>query len=338
MTQFRIPAPDIGFQPPVYYCKRAKKPFCLDGNLDKPFWEDAEYTGYFVDIEGDKRETPRFQTRVKMLWDKENFYIGAVLEGDEIWATLTERDSVIFQDNDFEIFIDPDSDTHTYFEFEVNALNTVWDLLLTKPYRDFGGMPVNGLDIHGLQSAVRIDGELNNPEAHNVRWMVEVVMPFQALKEGAAGRLPQVGDYYRVNFSRVQWTVDIIDGEYRKKINPDTGLPYPENNWVWSPTGLVNIHYPELWGFVFFTEEGEACEIPEDEIIKWELRKLYYAQHAYYDRHGTFTTDIAGWTDRVDPVAEITAHSFEIRCKSRDGNREISIFSDGKTQAYEKNN
>ncbi len=73
---------------------------------------------------------PRFLTRAKMLWDDENFYFGAQLDGNEIWGHVTKRDDIIFQDNDFEIFIDPDSDTAQYYEFEMNVLNTVWDLFL----------------------------------------------------------------------------------------------------------------------------------------------------------------------------------------------------------------
>ena len=333
MAELRIPVPDIGFRPPVYSCIRAKEPLVLDGNIEKSFWEAAPFTDCFVDIEGDKREKPRFTTRVKMMWDDENLYIGAVLEGDEIWATLTERDCVIFYDNDFEIFIDPDSDTHQYFEFEMNALGTVWDLMLTKPYRDFGGSTVNGWDIHGLKCAVFIDGELNSPGADNRRWMAEVVIPFDALKEGNGGKKPAAGDYYRVNFSRVQWDVETEDGRYKK-------LPKPEHNWVWAPTGLINIHYPELWGFVFFTENGEACRIPEDEKIKWELRRLYYAQHGYYDSHKRFAEHISQLTGKMPSLnaleMETTAHSFELRCESFDGLHEIILFSDGKTWTEEK--
>lgn len=32
------------------------------------------------------------------------------------------------QDNDFEVFLDPDGDNHNYYEIEINAHNTVWDL------------------------------------------------------------------------------------------------------------------------------------------------------------------------------------------------------------------
>ena len=69
-----------------------------------------------------------------MLWDDNYFYIAEQLEEPHVWATLTKHDSVIFQDNDFEVFIDPDGDNQEYYEIEINALNTDWDLLLKKAY------------------------------------------------------------------------------------------------------------------------------------------------------------------------------------------------------------
>ena len=46
-----------------------------------PAWQDAPWTDYFVDIEGDKKPKPRFKTRVKMLWDQEYFYVAAPAHG-----------------------------------------------------------------------------------------------------------------------------------------------------------------------------------------------------------------------------------------------------------------
>ena len=105
MDNIRIPVPAVDFHPPVYYCRRARTALQPDGNLDKDFWDDAPYTDEFIDIQGVHMPAPRFGTRVKMLWDDENLYIGAQLYGDEIWGNVTGRDEVIFQDNDFEIFI-----------------------------------------------------------------------------------------------------------------------------------------------------------------------------------------------------------------------------------------
>ena len=74
-TNITIPVPAVPFAPPVYTCHRAKKPFELDGNINKPFWEDAPYTDEFLDIEGSHMPLPRFVTRAKMLWDDENLSI-----------------------------------------------------------------------------------------------------------------------------------------------------------------------------------------------------------------------------------------------------------------------
>lgn len=348
---FHIPLPAVDFAPPRYVCPRAVKPFVLDGRLDKDFWADVPFTDDFLDIEGDHMPTPRFRTRVKMQWDDENLYIGAVLEGNEIWAHQTERDCVIFQDNDFEIFIDPDSDTHVYIEFEMNARNTVWDLLLSKPYRD-NGKAINGYDIHGLQTAVHIDGKLNEVNSENQRWSVEVVIPFAEIGSCSYGNAsPKDGDFYRVNFSRVQWKADEKDGAWAKRINPETNAPYPEDNWVWAPTGVINIHYPELWGYVFFSDgsrDSSSYQIPEDEKIKWELRKLYYAQQMHWDIHGCFTDSLDTLKDLLaahspkhahtvspaDYTIAASAHQFEISCSNQAGDGVISIFADGKVCSY----
>src|SRR5262249_15000970 len=83
--------------------------------------------------------------------DDEFFYVGAELEEPHVWATLTQHDAVIFHDNDFEVFIDPNGDNHEYYEFEINAFNTGWDLLLPRPYKD-GGKAVNSWEIPGLKT------------------------------------------------------------------------------------------------------------------------------------------------------------------------------------------
>ncbi|MBM3278320.1 MAG: carbohydrate-binding family 9-like protein [Candidatus Handelsmanbacteria bacterium] len=93
-----------------YVCYRAESPLQIDGHLNEPSWKRAPWTPLFVDIEGDIRPLPRFGTRAMMLWDDQYFYFAADMEEPDVWGTLTKRDSVICNDNDFEIFIDPDDD------------------------------------------------------------------------------------------------------------------------------------------------------------------------------------------------------------------------------------
>ena len=76
-------------------------------NSTNPPGPRPPWTTDFVDIQGGAKPTPRFRTRAKLLWDDDYLYIAAELEEPHVWATLTQHDSVIFQDPDFEVFIDP---------------------------------------------------------------------------------------------------------------------------------------------------------------------------------------------------------------------------------------
>jgi hypothetical protein len=218
----------------------------VDGRQDDAAWAAAPWTPLFVDIEGDAKPKPRFKTRAKMLWDAEYFYIAAEMEEPHVWGTLTQHDSVIFHDNDFEVFIDPNGDTLEYYEFEINALNTGWDLFLDKPYR-FNGKARNEWEIPGLKTAVHVDGTLNDPRDTDRGWTVEIALPWTVLGEYAHRPAPpRTGDEWRVNFSRVEWQHRVNGGRYEKV--PGT----KEDNWVWSPQGVVNMHIPEKWGYVRF--------------------------------------------------------------------------------------
>ena len=229
------PVPQLPFQPRLYLCPQAVSPPVIDGQLDDSVWQRARWSTPFTDIEGPARPEPTFETRVKMLWDQDYFYFGARLDDPHLWATLTERDAVIYHDNDFEIFIDPDGDNHLYYELEINALGTVWDLLLARPYRD-GGPAIDAWDIQGLRTAIALNGTLNDPGDTDRNWTVEIAVPWSVLKQGAGRPAPpNEGDIWRLNFSRVQWDLEVSGGAYAKRLEPGTGRPLPAYNCVWSP-------------------------------------------------------------------------------------------------------
>jgi hypothetical protein len=276
--------------PKGYVCYRAESLIRIDGRLDDPAWKNARWTDAFVDIEGDAKPRPRWRTRVKMLWDDGHLYVGAELEEPHVWATLTEHDSVIFQDNDFEMFIDPDSDNHDYYEIEINALNTEWDLRLPKPYRD-GGPALNEWEIPGLKTAVHVDGTLNDPRDRDRGWSVEMAIPWKVLGEYArCPAPPRDGDQWRVNFSRVEWDVEIVEGKYRK-------VPgRPEHNWVWSPQGVIDMHRPEKWGYVQFSTAppGRAKFRPDPTLpVREFLMRVYYAQKDFHEKNGRWASSLA---------------------------------------------
>lgn len=321
-------------------CYRTASPLTIDGKLDEGAWRAATWSERFIDIQGDRQ--PPLSTRVKMLWDDEYFYIGAELEEPHIWATLTRRDSVIFHDNDFEVFIDPDGDTHAYYELEVNAFGTVWDLMLVQPYRD-GGPAIHAWDIAGLRAAVDVRGTINRPGDRDEGWTVEIAMPWEILREATPGRKPpRAGDQWRVNFSRVQWQVDVKEGAYSKRLNTSTGKPLAEDNWVWSPQGAINMHMPERWGFVQFSDAAagtRTTSFVEDrnERVKWALRRLYYRQREFRAAHGRYAAELQALNVaniKVDglefrPTMQVTDSLYEIRAAGFDG-AVVRLRQDGK--------
>lgn len=275
--------------PQGYVCGFAAESLKVDGRLEEALWKAAPWTEAFVDIEGDRKPKPRLRTRAKMLWDREYFYIAAQLDEPHVWGTLTKHDAVIFQDNDFEVFIDPDGDNHEYYEFEMNALNTTWDLFLPRPYKD-AGTADNRWEIPGLQSAVHVQGTLNDPSDKDEGWSVEIAIPWKVLAEYAHRPAPPShGDTWRVNFSRVEWQQEVVEGKYRKV--PDT----KEDNWVWSPQGIIDMHRPERWGFVQFSKEppGDARFVPDPTLAARDvLMGIYHAQKSFQKEHGKWATDL----------------------------------------------
>jgi hypothetical protein len=298
--------------PKGYVCFRLTSPIMIDGALTDPAWEQAPWTENFQDIEGDRKTKPTFRTRVKMLWDDEALYIAAELEEPHVRATLREHDSVIFHDNDFEVFLDPDGDSHLYGELELNAFNTTWDLLLTKPYKD-SGRALNAWEIIGLKTAVKVHGTVNNSRDTDKGWTVEIRWPWKGIRELSAVNVPpKDGDQWRINFSRVQWDIDIVDGEYKK-------VPgRPEHNWVWSPQWVIDMHRPERWGYLQFSTEkpGKADFRPDPD---WELSGLlhraYYAQRQYRTEHKEYAPTAAALglreKDAERVIFEVTRSGYE---------------------------
>jgi hypothetical protein len=319
---------------------RTAVPLTIDGRLDDPAWQATAWSAPFVDIDGVR--PVRHATRMKVLWDDQGLYIAAQLDEPDLWATITTRDAVIFQDDDFEVFLDPGNDTHAYYELEVNALGTAWDLFLVKPYRD-GGPALHAWDIAGLRVAVDVRGTLNRPGDRDDGWTVELALPWESLREAAPGRrAPRDGEQWRLNFSRVEWTMDVVDGRYRKRLDPATGKPLPEDNWVWSPQGAIDMHMPERWGVVQFSDVVAGSRVvpfveDRNDRVRWALRRLYYRQRAHRAAHGRYAPDLATIRSdevRVDglaflPVMSATASQFEIVAPGFDGTM-VHLVQDGR--------
>ena len=242
-----IAAPCTAQIPRSYEAPFAVDSIEIDGRLTESTWARAPRTEPFVDIRGPDHPEPSWATHAQIAWDDRYLYVAAALEEPHLWATLEERDAIIYHDHDFEVFLDPDGDGLEYFEIEINALGTIFDLVLDRPYSE-GGRADIGWDVEGLQSAVHLTGTLNDATDIDGGWTVELAIPWRAL----GGTRPSPGDVWRINFSRVQWPLrHTPEGRYVRDVEPSFEIHH-EDNWVWSPQGAIDMHIPQRWGHVRF--------------------------------------------------------------------------------------
>jgi hypothetical protein len=248
-----------------------------DGNLDKPVWRNATWSKRFVDMV--TGEPGIFDTRVAILWSDTHLYMAFRAEEPFVEARQTERDSIVFLENDLEVFIDGGD---CYYELEVNAANAVYEVFFiwkdayTKGGRfdipefdvhgpqayTFGGnydrsgasfwrgthprgirWSFTGYDLPGLQTAVQVDGTLNNNSDIDRGWSLEMAIPWDSLGLLANGRSlpPENGDV---------WTFFL--GRFERLMS--SGLEVtPHPAMVLTPHGIYDTHMPDKWSRVEFS-------------------------------------------------------------------------------------
>ena len=183
-------------------CRWASGRIKLDGVLNDPAWDKAEPLHDFAVYWLDRK--PKTATTARLLWDDDNLYFAADMEDSDLYATVKERNGMTWDNDVFELFFKPSERKLAYYEFQVNALNTDMELFL--PSRGAGGYqrfaPLSHL---GMESAVHLDGTLNNWQDVDKGWTVEGRIPWTAFK--ATGGRPRPGDKWRFALCRYDFSV-----------------------------------------------------------------------------------------------------------------------------------
>jgi hypothetical protein len=136
----------------------------------------------------------------------------------------------------------------------------------------------------------------------------------------------------------------VEDSTYQKIVDSTTGRPEREQNWVWAVQGAVNMHMPEMWGIVQFSDivvgrGRDTLEEPADRHVRWALRELYYAQRTYHRENDRFAATreelgIAGFLlpsgDSLAVTLELTDDGFEGTAPSTDGEGVWRIHHEGR--------
>jgi hypothetical protein len=260
-------------RPTPYTAYRTRSAIVVDGHLSERAWQLAPLSPRFVDVVGG---TPAlYESRAAILWDDTALYVGFWVEEPFVRAQQTERDALVFLENDVEVFIDGGD---TYYEFEINALGTVYEVFYVwqdalqkggrfdRPEFDLRERRVDVLggfqdgmrwgkhprgprwafmdwDFPGLRAAVQVQGTLNDDSDIDQGWAAEIAFPWRGMMTLAGRRPvpPRDGDVWRMDFSRF---------ELLKNCGV-TVEPHP--GWALNRHGVYDSHIPECFSFVHFS-------------------------------------------------------------------------------------
>lgn len=277
--QSKFPCPENEVK--RYTAYRVNEPIKIDGRLDEPAWQRAPRSPRFIDIL--TGEPVIHDTRVSLLWDDENLYLAYRVEEPLVHAKFTNHNDPIYYDNDVEFFI---AGRDAYYEFEVNAFNTSYEVFfIWNEAYEKGGFaqssefersklaPFNGVgftqhprggrlgnfnwSFPGMQTAVFIDGTVNDDKDRDRGWTVELAFPWKGLqwlaKADNHSLPPKDGDTWRMDFSRFNTYKEAPPAK-------DSG------GWVLSRHGIWDSHIPECFPFVRFSTNSVSSLQPETPV------------------------------------------------------------------------
>jgi len=261
-----------------YQAKKIATSIIVDGNINKPEWQAARWSKRFVDMV--TGQAGMYNTQTALLWNDTYLYIAFTAEEPFVEALQTQRHSIVFLENDLELFIDGGD---CYYELEINAANTIYEVFFiwkdayTKGSRfdtpqfdvhlpqayTFGGdydrsgasfwkgthprgirWAFTSFDMPGLQTAVTVDGTINNNIDIDKGWNAEIAIPWQSLQLLANGKTipPTNGDVWNMFLGRFQKLM--VGG---KEVSPHPAMALNSH-------GIYDTHMPDKWSRIKFEE------------------------------------------------------------------------------------
>lgn len=212
---------------PVVTIPRATSTITADGSLDEPAWAAAPILT-FADTMG--REVPnRSPTKLRLLWDETNLYVGFDSVDRDITCPFTKRDDPIYDHETVELFIMPEviaPGLGPYVELQASPKGIIFDAAFTARRQ--------GMDksFDAAQTVgTKIRGTLNEP-APDEGWTSEWIVPWSKVRY--LSRPPKVGDQWRMNAFRIDKSNG--DGEFT----------------AWSPPRVGDFHAVDRFGRMRF--------------------------------------------------------------------------------------
>ncbi|MDO9543468.1 MAG: carbohydrate-binding family 9-like protein [Kiritimatiellia bacterium] len=206
----------------AYRCPYSSIPITVDGELNEPVWEKAKTISLAIPV---WFEEPISKTEAKIVYDKDFLYVAFKAYDQDIWGYLTERDSSTCSEDVLEIFFKTDPAKDPYFDFEINALGTVYDAYTVKRHFAGGGRRWAHWDCAGLKVASKVKGTINDVTDKDEFWILEVAIPFAELPT-LGGKSPVKGANWLISLARYDYSIYLPEGRELTSCAPLSKLDF----------------------------------------------------------------------------------------------------------------
>jgi hypothetical protein len=207
----------------------------IDGKLEEPEWKNAAIASDFVmfDPDNGKPIPEGRRTEVKVLYNNDALYIGAVMYDDEaakILKEISQRDNFGTADI-FGVFINGFNDGQQNFEFFVSAADVQGDCIMT----DANGEDYSWDAIWISKSVLTATG-----------WTVEIKIPYAALRFSEENKQTWGINFFReIKRERKKYTWNLIDTKIGTFTQQNGNLEGIEN--IKPPTRLFLMPYASYY-------------------------------------------------------------------------------------------
>ncbi len=211
--------------PSEFECRFATEPPVIDGSGEEAIWKAAQPINSFTLpwLQKDARPA-KTATRARLLWDREYLYFLAEMDDADLYADITEHDGITWDNDVFELFFKPAGDHPGYYEFQVNAANTVFDMFV--PQRGAGGVRrFARADEFHLESRTSLRGTLNKWHDRDQGWTVEGRIPWRDFVR--TGGRPAVDEKWKFVLCRYDYSID-FDGPELSWCSPKSSTTNPD--------------------------------------------------------------------------------------------------------------
>ncbi|HEY3297610.1 MAG TPA: carbohydrate-binding family 9-like protein [Armatimonadota bacterium] len=199
------------------------RPITVDGHLSESVWGLATPI-QFCGIDDGK--APNSNTVARVLWDDKYLYVGYRAYDKDIWSYFTKRDSWCYWEDCLELFFKTDPAKEPYYNYEINALGTIYDAFIQK--KNAGGEDNhrwNMWNTEGIQIGTFVKGTINDQRDVDEYWQREMAIPFSSMPT-LKGQIPRPGDKWKILLGRYDYSVYLTSG-----VETSSSTPRPVDNF-----------------------------------------------------------------------------------------------------------